>query len=74
MKCVFCKAEAVRKGKTTVTLERGSSLIIVKEVPADICEQCGEYYLSETVTERVMAQAEEAVARKAEVEIIRYAA
>lgn len=74
MKCVICKAGAVRKGNTTVTLERGGSLIIVKGVPADICDQCGEYYLSEAVTEKVMAQAEEAVARNAEVEIIRYAA
>ena len=74
MRCVICKAGAIAEGKATVTLERGSSLIIVKGVPAGICEQCGEYYLSEDVTEKVMARAEEAVARNAELEIIRYAA
>ncbi len=42
--------------------------------PADVCENCGEYYLSEPVAQRLYEKAEEAVARNAEVEVIRYAA
>ncbi|MCH6588258.1 MAG: YgiT-type zinc finger protein, partial [Proteobacteria bacterium] len=46
----------------------------IKGVPADICENCGEYYLSATVSEKVMAKAEAAVENGAEVEILRYVA
>jgi YgiT-type zinc finger domain-containing protein len=63
-----------KPGDTTVTLQRGETTIILKGVPADVCENCGEYYLSEDVTARVLDRAEEAVKSGAEVEILRYAA
>ena len=40
----------------------------------DVCEDCGEYYLDEVVARKVYMQADEAVQRRAEVEILRYAA
>jgi hypothetical protein len=43
-------------------------------VPAGVCNNCGEYYLSEEVTERLFARAEEAVKNGTEVEIFRFAA
>jgi ribosomal protein L32 len=57
-----------------VTLQRGDSTIIFKLVPAEVCDNCGEYYLSEAVTEQLVAHAERAVANGAEVEILRFAA
>ena len=74
MKCVLCRHGETRSGHATVTLERGETIVVFKEVPAEICENCGEYYLSQEVTERVMERAEEAVRNGAEVEILRYAA
>jgi YgiT-type zinc finger domain-containing protein len=74
MKCVICKHGETRPGETTVTLQRGESTIIFKGVPAEVCENCGEYYLSESVTEKLFARAEQAVRNGAEVEILRYAA
>jgi len=74
MKCVICKTGETEPGKVTVTLQRGDTVVVIKEVPAQVCEDCGEYYLDESVTERVYAQADEAVKRHAEVEILRYAA
>jgi YgiT-type zinc finger domain-containing protein len=74
MKCVICKQGETRPGKTVVTLSRGETTVLIKDVPAEICENCGEYYLSEAVTGQVMALAEEAVRHRAEVEILRYAA
>lgn len=38
MKCVICKHGETRPGKTTVTLERGGATIVVKGVPAWICD------------------------------------
>lgn len=74
MKCVICKLGETHVGQTIVTLHRGQSTIIIKEVPAQICDNCGEYYLSDEVSEQVMALAENAVKHNAEVEILRYAA
>jgi YgiT-type zinc finger domain-containing protein len=74
MKCVICKQGETRPGTTTVTLTRGESTIVVKNVPADICENCGEYYLSEEISGQIMAMAEEAVQLNHEVEVIQYAA
>ncbi len=74
MKCVMCKHGETQPGTATVTLQRGDSVVVVRDVPADVCRQCGEYYLDDGTASRVMAMAEEAVIRHAEVEILRYAA
>lgn len=74
MKCVICKSGSVEPGTVTVTLQRGQTVVVIKEVPGKVCLQCGEYYLDVAVTDRVMSMAEEAVKRNAEVEILRYAA
>lgn len=74
MTCLICKQGQARPGHTTVTLQRGECTVIFKHVPADVCDNCGEYYLSEQTTTDLMARAEAAVAKGAEVEILRYAA
>jgi YgiT-type zinc finger domain-containing protein len=71
VKCALCKYGETHSGQVTVTLQREETLVIIKQVPADVCENCGEYYLSENVTEWVL---EEAVRKGAEVEILRFAA
>jgi hypothetical protein len=57
-----------------VTLQRGETTVILKGVPAEICENCGEYYLSDDMTDQVLERAEAAVKSGAEVEILRFAA
>jgi YgiT-type zinc finger domain-containing protein len=74
MKCTICKHGETEPGRVTVTLQRGQTVVIIKDVPAEVCANCGEYYLNEAVTEHIFAQAEDAVRRRAEVEILRYAA
>ena len=74
MKCVICKQGETMPGLATVTLERGPTVVIVREVPAEVCRNCGEYYLDEAVATKVYREAEAAAARHAEVEILRYAA
>jgi len=74
MKCVICKHGQTNPGLVTVTLEREESIVIIKKVPAEVCDNCGEYYLSDQITEQVLQRAEIAIDNGAEVEIIRYAA
>ena len=74
MTCVICKHGRTEPGHATVTLQRGQCTIIIKEVPAEVCQNCGEYYVSEEVTAQLFERADAAVKSGAEVEILRYAA
>ncbi len=74
MKCTVCKNGIMEHGKVSVTLQRDNTIVIIKDVPADVCGNCGEYTLSKEVTKKVIAQADEAAASNAEVEILQYAA
>ncbi|MEX2396196.1 MAG: hypothetical protein WD491_04180 [Balneolales bacterium] len=46
----------------------------MKNVPARVCNNCGDYTLSEKVTREIMLQAEKAVLNRAEIEVLQYAA
>ncbi|MBI4700306.1 MAG: type II toxin-antitoxin system MqsA family antitoxin [Deltaproteobacteria bacterium] len=72
--CLLCKNGEMAPGETTVTLQRGQTTIIMKAVPAEICDNCGEFYLTEPVAQRVYSVADAAVRAGAEVEILRFAA
>jgi YgiT-type zinc finger domain-containing protein len=61
MKCVFCRHGETRPGEITTTLQRGETTVILKRAPADVCDNCGEAYLSAEVTGEVLAKAEAAV-------------
>ena len=74
MNCLFCKHGETKSGPVTVTLQRGETTVILKNVPAEVCQNCGEYYLSDAVTDQVLKRAETAVKNGAEVEIVRFAA
>jgi YgiT-type zinc finger domain-containing protein len=74
MKCVICREGQTAPGQATVTLQRGESTIIFKNVPVQVCSNCGEYYLSESVTNQLLTRAEAAVQSGAELEILRFAA
>lgn len=72
MKCVICKNGETQPGFVVVTLQRRDNTLVIKGVPAEICENCGEYYLSDEVATRLYQQAEQSLKHGAEVEIGRY--
>lgn len=72
--CRICKQSEILPGIVAVTLQRGGSTIIFKGVPADVCQNCGEYYLSEATAADLLERAGESTRKGAEVEILRYAA
>lgn len=74
MNCVICKTGETSAGTATVTLQRGATTVVIKEVPADVCDDCGEYYLSAEMTDGVLAIAEAAASKGVEVEVLRWAA
>ena len=74
MKCVICRQAETRQGVTTVTLERGLLTLVVKNVPADICPNCGEAYTDESTTSQLLVTAEQMAASGALVDVRQYLA
>ncbi len=72
MKCTICKTGQTHPGITTVTLQRDNTVMVIRDFPADICDDCGEYYFDEATACRVYADAEASAHRHVEVQ--RYAA
>lgn len=73
MKCAICGGTP-KRGKTTASMDTGVGVVVVREVPAMICRQCGEDWL----TQKSAAQVDKIVARakkgKAQVEVVALAA
>lgn len=71
MDCVLCKEGSTEKGYVTVTLERNDAIVLIKNVPAEVCTNCGHYYLSEETTRLIMQTGNEAIAKGAELEVVK---
>lgn len=74
MKCVVCKQAETHPGKATVTLERDGVTLVIKGVPARICPNCGEEYVDQQITGRLLQAAEEAARVGVQVDIREYVA
>ena len=74
MKCVICKHGETQLGKTTVTLERNGATLVVKGVPARVCDNCGEAYVDEAITRRLLETAEQALRAGVQVDVREFAA
>lgn len=74
MQCVICKHAETVSGTTTVTLERGEFTYVVKGVPAQVCPNCGEDYVSEQITSELSKTAKQMVKSGTLVDIRHYLA
>jgi YgiT-type zinc finger domain-containing protein len=73
MKCLICKKGETHAGTTTVTFTRNETTLVFKEVPAGVCNNCGEAYVEETVSRELMELAEQAASSGIEVDVRKYA-
>tara|TARA_R110000868_G_scaffold78578_2_gene224126 strand:- start:192 stop:419 length:228 start_codon:yes stop_codon:yes gene_type:complete len=71
MNCVICKTGTTQKGLTHSLFDRNGSFVIVKEIPAQICMQCGEAYFDEHTTEEIYNLTNDILNNGAELEIVR---
>lgn len=74
MKCVICKHGEVKDSTTTVTLERGKTTLVIKDVPARVCANCGEAYFGPDVTDALLDMLNVAVEAGVQVEVRTYPA
>jgi YgiT-type zinc finger domain-containing protein len=51
-RCSFCKGK-LREGKAEFLAHAAGGVIVIKDVPAYVCEQCGEAYYTATISQKI---------------------
>lgn len=72
--CYFCKGRVIKKKKVKVDFRWGRKLKVIQNVPASVCQQCGEKYFDATVykaMERLAASRAKPAAR-VQVDVVRF--
>ncbi|HEX5166097.1 MAG TPA: type II toxin-antitoxin system MqsA family antitoxin [Thermomicrobiales bacterium] len=69
MNCVICKHGETVDGTATVTLTRGAMTIVFRDVPARVCDTCGEEYVDEAVAEQLLRSADASAKAGIQVEV-----
>lgn len=72
MTCVFCKVGETHPEKVTVVLDKERTLLVFRQVPADVCDNCGHQYYSSEVTRQLLAAYQEARQKNADMEVLTY--
>ena len=67
MKCLHCPTGQTAPGTKASTLERGNTLLIVRHVPAEVCDTCGAAVYGADTTDRLRELLDDAVSLGAEV-------
>ena len=49
-KCITCKHGQLQSGKSTYTSDSNGILVVIRSVPALVCDACGADYFDEAVT------------------------
>jgi HTH-type transcriptional regulator/antitoxin MqsA len=58
MKCLVCHHDMIER-HVTLDLRYGGELVVIEEVPAIVCENCGEQVFTPDVTRQVQALAQQ---------------
>jgi len=66
MYCVTCNS-TLEKGKVNHTIDFKNQFVIVKDVPANVCDQCGEYTVDHNIAIKLERLVEKAKKYKNEV-------
>lgn len=66
----MCKNGTTKHGLVTLTLERDNVIIVFKNVPAIVSENCGNFYLTAETTKLLLDKAAKTLEKGVEFEII----
>lgn len=70
--CMYCKCETMISSSTTHVVNYKNCIIIIKNVPCEECEQCGEKYYSDEVAKQIEVLVNAAKQLMQEIAIIDY--
>lgn len=71
MNCILCKSNMIN-GKVNHIVDLDGHIIIIKDVPANICRQCGEYFIENNIALKLEKIVEEVMKNKAEIFVVNY--
>lgn len=60
MRCIACKNGQTERGLATVSIDKGTIVVVVRDVPAHVCTTCGEEYLETDTVKAIEAIVEHA--------------
>jgi YgiT-type zinc finger domain-containing protein len=69
--CPLCKGSIVN-GVSTFTVDLGFGVVVVRDVPATVCSQCGEEWLSDNTAVKLETIVETARQKHVTVEVARW--
>ncbi|MGH2373259.1 MAG: type II toxin-antitoxin system MqsA family antitoxin [bacterium] len=69
--CPLC-AGGKEPGTTTFTVDLGFGVVVVRDVPALVCSQCGEAWIEDAVAAKLESVVTDARRRRAVVEVMRW--
>jgi YgiT-type zinc finger domain-containing protein len=72
MECVICKNGHTHESSITFTLEKSGVIVVFKNVPALVCENCGDFYLTKETTQLLLEKASKTLGKGVEFEIINF--
>ena len=67
--CALCGGNR-RAGRVTHSVDLGSTVVVVRNVEAQVCDQCGEPWFEDTTVAQLERIVHEARARGVEVEVV----
>lgn len=71
--CAICGG-SLRKGRATIPFSLNDKTVIIKDVPAEICGDCGEAFVTGFVADRVDMILDRVEQLDAEVSVVHYKA
>ena len=70
--CMLCKCDTVKQSTTTHVVNYNGSVIIIKNVPCEECDLCGEIFYTDEVAERLEEMVNDAKKLLQEISVIDY--
>ena len=70
MTCVICKNGETEPGVTTSTLELDSTILFIRNIPAKVCNNCGEAYIDSQTLVNVHNMSPENSERDDDVDVV----
>lgn len=69
--CPLCGGQ-LRAQLATIPFVLGNTIAVIKQVPAEVCEACGEPFLQAEATDAVTSLLDKALASNAEVSVMTF--
>ncbi len=70
-RCPTCGGDRV-SGQTTFTADLGFGVIVIRDVPATVCDQCGEEWLDDQTLEHIEHLVDHAKQAKSQLEMVSF--